>query len=66
MTFRLDRRAFRVTTFAEDAREKPELVYWLSRPAAERVEAVEFLRSQHIEPGTRLRRILRVVDRPIG
>ena len=37
--------------------------YWLTRPPAERLAAVEFLRRQHARPGARLRRVLRVVER---
>ena len=66
MEFRLDRRAVRVTTFAEDARENRDLVYWRGRPAAERVAAVEYLRRQLIGPGVRLRRVLRVTERTRG
>ena len=63
MEFRLDRSAFSVTTFAEAAASHRELAYWLSRPASERLAAVEFLRRQIIDPGARLQRVLRVVDR---
>ena len=66
MEFRLDRRAFTITTFAEDARTNRALAYWRSRPAAERVAAVEFLRRQFIGPGARLQRVLRVTDRARG
>lgn len=61
--FRLDRRALTVTTFAEEARANRALTYWRSRPAAERLAAVEFLRRQFIGPGARLRRVLRVIER---
>jgi hypothetical protein len=60
--FRLDRRALAVTTFARHNQDNPDLAHWRRRPAAERVPAVEFLREQRIEPGTRLRRVLRVKD----
>lgn len=63
MEFRMDRRALSVTTFAEETRTNPSLTYWRSRPPAERVAAVEFLRRQFIEPGTRLRRVLCVTER---
>jgi hypothetical protein len=63
MEFRLDRSAISVTTFAEAATSNRELAYWLSRPASERLAAVEFLRSQVVEPGARIQRVLRVVDR---
>jgi hypothetical protein len=63
MEFRLDRCAFSVTTFAEAATSNRELAYWLSRPPSERLAAVEFLRRQIIDPGARLQRVLRIVDR---
>jgi hypothetical protein len=44
--FKLDRRAFAVTTFAEESRLNRSLTYWLSRPPSERLAAVEFLRRQ--------------------
>jgi hypothetical protein len=59
--FRLDRQALTVTTFTEEARTNRALDYWRTRPAAERVAAVEFLRRRFIGPGARLRRVLRVV-----
>jgi hypothetical protein len=64
MTFRLDRTAINVTTFEDDAKSNRALAYWLGRPAAERVAAVEFLRRQWIGPGARLQRVLRVTERP--
>ena len=63
--FRMDRRALKITMFAEDARENPSLRHWRSRPPAERVAAVEFLRRQFIGSDARLRRVLRVVSRPL-
>lgn len=62
--FRLDRTAFVVTTKDEDTRTHRALAYWLTRPADERVAAVEFLRRQFIGPGARLQRVLRVTSRP--
>ncbi len=64
--FRLDRRALTIATFAEEAKTNRPLAYWRSRPPAERVAAVEFLRRQHIGPGARLRRVLRVAERTRG
>lgn len=61
--FKLDRRAFTVTSFAEEAATNRPLIYWLARPPAERVSAVEFLRRHFIGPGARLQRVLRVVER---
>ena len=61
--FELDRRAFAVTSFEDESARNPALAHWLSRPSAERVAAVEFLRRQLIGPGARLQRVLRVVER---
>jgi len=61
--FRLDRRAFIVSTFADENRTNRSLRYWLSRPVAERLAAVEFLRRQVIGPDVRIQRVLRVIDR---
>ena len=57
-------RSVRLTSFAEDERTRPSLRYWLSRPAAERVEAVEYLRRQIDDARARLRRVYRVLDCP--
>lgn len=61
--FELDRRAFAVTSFDDESARNPALAHWLSRPPTERLAAVEFLRRQLIEPGARLQRVLRVVER---
>ncbi len=42
---------------------KEDLAYWLSRPAEERVAAVDHLRRRHYGSGKRLRRVARVVQR---
>jgi hypothetical protein len=52
-----------LTSFEQDRLENRDLVYWRTRTPEERLAAVEFLRRQHVGAGTRLRRILRVVDR---
>ena len=59
-------RIVRLTSFAEEERLRPALRYWLSRPPAERVAAVEYLRRQIDGARTRLRRIHRVLDCPWG
>jgi len=59
----MDRRAFAVTTLDEDTRRNRSLAYWRTRPVAERLAAVEFLRRQFIGPGARLQRVLRVTSR---
>ena len=42
-----------------------DLDYWLSRPAEERLSAVEFLRRQYYGRGaSRLRRVVSVLKRP--
>ena len=41
-----------------------DLAYWLSRPPAERIEAVEILRRQHDGSAARLQRVARVLERP--
>jgi len=61
MDFRIER-VIRVTTFDEERRRNAALDRWLARPPAVRVAAVEFLRRQHLGPGARLQRVLRVVD----
>ncbi len=63
MTFRLVRGTLAVVTGAEHSGAARALAYWLSRPAAERIAAVEFLRRQYLGPGARLQRVLRVVER---
>lgn len=45
---------------------KSNLAYWLSKPPAERVAAVEFLRELANEGAGRLQRVARVVQRPRG
>jgi hypothetical protein len=57
-------RIIRLTSFADEERTRPALRYWLSRPADERVAAVEYLRRQIDETGARLRRVHRVLDCP--
>jgi hypothetical protein len=60
------KRVVRLTSFAEEDRMRPALRYWLSRPPAERVAAVEYLRRQIDGAGDRLRRVHRVLDCPWG
>ena len=43
---------------------KQDLAYWLSRPPAERVAAVDYLRRQYYGDTGRLRRVARVVQLP--
>ena len=42
---------------------KVDLLHWLSKPAQERVEAVDFLRKQHYGSTARLQRTARVIQR---
>ena len=57
-------RVVRLTSWAEEERTRPALRYWLSRPPAERIAAVEYLRRQIDGSGARLRRVYRVLDCP--
>ena len=57
-------RVMHLTSFADEERTRPRLRYWLSRPPAERVAAVEFLRGQVDGSGARLRRVHRILDCP--
>lgn len=59
-------RVVRLTSFADEERTRTTLRYWLSRPASERVAAVEHLRRQVDGSGDRLRRIYRLLDCPWG
>jgi len=45
---------------------KDDLQYWLGRPPAERVAAVDYLRKQHYGSSTRLQRTARVIQRAQG
>ena len=45
---------------------RQNLAYWLSRPAAERVAAVDFLRKQYYGDTGGLQRVARVIKRPSG
>jgi len=42
---------------------KEDLIYWLSRPAFERVAAVDYLRNQYYKHTERLQRVIRVIQR---
>jgi len=55
-----------VTTTAEHASGDDARRYWQSRPVSERLAFVDFLRRQHGGTRTRLRRVLRLVDRQRG
>jgi hypothetical protein len=43
-----------------------DLQYWLTRPPAERVAAVDYLRRVYYGASARLQRVARVVQRPQG
>jgi len=58
------KRVVRLTSFADEERTRPALRYWLSRPPAERVAAVEELRRQIDGARARLRRVYRILDCP--
>lgn len=51
-------------TLEEASSPKNDLAYWLARTPEERVEAVDYLRSQYNEGSTRLQRVARVIQRP--
>ena len=57
-------KVMQLTSFAEEDRTRPALRYWLSRPPAERVAAVEYLRRQVDGSGARLRRVHRILECP--
>ena len=40
-----------------------DLLYWLSRPAEERIATVDYLRKQYYGSTERLQRIVRVIQR---
>ena len=42
---------------------KTDLLYWLSRPAEERVATVDYLRKQYYGSTERLQRVARVIQR---
>ena len=42
---------------------KEDISYWLSRPAEERIAAVDYLREQYYGSTERLQRIARVIQR---
>ena len=48
----------------DPANAKDDLEYWLSRPAEERIAAVDFLRAQFYGSPQRLQRVARVIQRP--
>ena len=57
------KKAVRIVKRSEHDEVRQNLEYWLSRPPAERVAAVEALRRQHYGDPGRLQRVLRVVKR---
>jgi len=50
------------STFQNLQYAKDDLAYWLSRPAEERVAAVDYLRKQYFGTMGRLKRVVRVVQ----
>jgi hypothetical protein len=63
VTFRLRRGTLKTLDPHDHASATRAASYWASRPAAERIAAVEFLRIQYSGPCARLQRILRVTER---
>jgi hypothetical protein len=58
MDFKLDRSALKIVKLGE---EEPSFVYWRTRPEAERISAIEFLRKQHHGTESRLQRVYRII-----
>lgn len=56
----MDKKAFKIVDLKD--KNKDDLKYWLSRPAKERIEAVEFLRKQFNGNTRRLQRVIRVIQ----
>ena len=56
----------RISKLNESDQTKEDLAYWLSRPAEERIAAVEHLRRQHHGSLPRLQRSIQIVQRARG
>ncbi len=56
----------RIKIIKQKEESKENLTYWLSRPASERLEAVEILRKQFNGSSKRLQRTIRVVKQIQG
>ena len=50
-------------TLSQWSQAKDDLKYWLSKPAEERISAVEILRRQWYGDSARLQRTIRVIKR---
>jgi hypothetical protein len=64
MTSKIDRAAISVTTL--QGQNADACGYWLTRPAEERLAAVQFLRRQWPGTNTKMQRVIRVVDRVLS
>ena len=42
---------------------KEDILYWMSRPAEERIAAVDYLRQQYYGTTERLQRVIRITQR---
>ena len=60
MNFRINRTAVRIVKMGE---EDPSHIYWRTRPEAERISAIEFLRKQYNGTESRLQRVYRIIER---
>jgi hypothetical protein len=56
----MDKTAIKIIKLGEES-PKDDLAYWLSRPAEERIEAVEILRREYYGSSARLQRIAHVI-----
>ena len=59
----LNKNIVRKSNLNDPQSAKEDLLYWLSRPAEERVAAVDYLREQYYGSTERLQRIARVIQR---
>ncbi len=57
------KKVIRKSSLNDHQSAKIDLLYWLSRPAAERVETVDYLRKQYYGSTERLQRVARVIQR---
>jgi hypothetical protein len=59
----MNKKIVRKTNLHDPQSAKEDLLYWLSRPAEERVATVDYLRKQYYGSTERLQRIARVIQR---
>ena len=61
----MDKTAIKIMKLGEE-KPKDDLDYWLSRPAEERIAAVEILRREYYGSSARLQRISRIIKQAQG